>query len=307
MASFKPGDYVRFIHAKEEGRIIRAYGSNEWEVETSDGFRMPVMASEIVKVQGPEPVQDEAAESLARKATGKQLAVVPFNDQNFDLYLINDSKSICHYTLYDINKSSGLIKGINHGIIPAFTAESLVRLNWQQLQDEVQGALHLCYYENEPIELPSPIEFKFKITGLQVLRSNQTIPVLEKRGYLLPIESSAQQKKTTPAVYPLENNFPSPQISTPEAEVDLHIEKLIPEHNTLNAAEMLRIQLDTFEKQLDLAVAHGRSQIIFIHGIGNGILKSELHKRLGRNKHVASFSDAKKEKFGYGATLVELK
>ena len=75
----------------------------------------------------------------------------------------------------------------------------------------------------------------------------------------------------------------------------------------MNAAEMLRLQLDTFEKHLDLAVAHGRSEITFIHGIGNGILKSELHKRLGRNKQVASFSDAKKEKFGYGATLVSLK
>ena len=309
MSTFKPGDYVRFIHAKEEGRIIRAFGSNEWEVETTDGFRIPVMASEIVKVANPEPIAEEEQLDKIKKATGRQLAVVGFNDQAYDLYLVNDSKSICHYTLFETAKSTGAIKGIGHGVLNPFTTESITRLSWQQLQDEAHGILQLCFYETAPEHLPAPMEFRYKITGIQVLRSNQSIPLLDKKGYLFPIESVSTTKKENPAHAPAprSNAESSINITDAQSEVDLHIEKLIPEHSGLNAAEMLRLQLDTFEKHLDLAVAHGRAEITFIHGIGNGILKSELHKRLGRNKQVASFSDAKKEKFGYGATLVSLK
>jgi len=309
MSTFKPGDYVRFIHAKEEGKIIRAFGPNEWEVETTDGFRIPVMASEIVKVTNPEPIAEEEQADKIKKATGRQLAVVAFNDQAFDLYFINDSRSTCHYTLFETNKSTGTIKGIGHGVLNPFTFESITRLSWQQLQDEAHGILQVCFYENAPEILPAPIELRFKITGIQVLRSNQTIPLLDKKGYLFPLESLAVSKKENPGNAPAlrADADSSINITAAQSEVDLHIEKLISEHSTLNAAEMLRLQLDTFEKHLDLAIAHGRSEITFIHGIGNGILKSELHKRLGRNKQVASFSDARKEKFGYGATLVSLK
>jgi DNA-nicking Smr family endonuclease len=38
-----------------------------------------------------------------------------------------------------------------------------------------------------------------------------------------------------------------------------------------------------------------------------GLLKNELHRRLGKNQHVQYFKDAQKEKFGYGATLVKIK
>lgn len=309
MSTFKPGDYIRFIHAKEEGKIIRAFGPNEWEVETTDGFRIPVMASEIVKVTNPEPVAEEEQIDKIKKATGRQLAVVAFNDQAFDLYFINDSRSTCHYTLFETTKSTGTIKGIGHGVLNPFTFESITRLSWQQLQDEAHGILQLCFYENAPEILPAPIELRFKITGIQVLRSNQSIPLLDKKGFLFPIESSVAAKKENPANSPALRADADAiiNITAAQSEVDLHIEKLISEHSTLNAAEMLRLQLDTFEKHLDLAIAHGRTEITFIHGIGNGILKSELHKRLGRNKQVASFSDAKKEKFGYGATLVSLK
>jgi hypothetical protein len=225
------------------------------------------------------------------------------------LYLINDSSATCHYALFETAKKTSAIKGIGHGVLNSFTGESLYRLSWQQLQDEVHGVIQLCFYENNPEQLLSPIEFKFKITGIQVLRSNQTIPLIDKKGYLFPIDQQAVQKKENPANSPtvIPDKVNTINITAAQAEVDLHLEKLVPEHHTMNAAEMLRLQLDTFEKHLDLAIAHNLSEIIFIHGIGNGILKSELHKRLGRNKQVASFSDARKEKFGYGATLVSLK
>jgi dsDNA-specific endonuclease/ATPase MutS2 len=48
-------------------------------------------------------------------------------------------------------------------------------------------------------------------------------------------------------------------------------------------------------------------EIVFIHGVGNGVLKQEIQKKLAGNKNVAWFQDAQKEKFGYGATRIKIK
>jgi len=108
-----------------------------------------------------------------------------------------------------------------------------------------------------------------------------------------------------------ESFFKSPaektNIEKPSNEIDLHIEKLRNDHQFLSSHEILGIQLEKFHQSLDAAVVHQLPEIIFIHGAGNGTLRHELHKILGRHQKVQTFMDAQKEKFGYGATKVLLK
>ena len=96
-------------------------------------------------------------------------------------------------------------------------------------------------------------------------------------------------------------------VTTPEYEVDLHIEKLSTDFSNLNSGEMLDLQLKTFENKLENAIASGMHEIIFIHGVGNGVLRTEIHKRLSKNPDIQFYEDARKEKFGYGATAVTFK
>jgi dsDNA-specific endonuclease/ATPase MutS2 len=70
---------------------------------------------------------------------------------------------------------------------------------------------------------------------------------------------------------------------------------------------MLTTQLECFEKNLENAIAGNLAEITFIHGLGNGVLREEIHRRLSKHSGVEFFKDARKEKFGYGATLVRLK
>lgn len=304
---FKPGDFVRLIHDKEEGRIIRSMSANEWEIETPDGFRIPVLASEIVKIEKEEIEDDEEIVfDQSKKVSGKNLALINFNDQFWDLYLVNDSYSTILYTLYETPKK-GAITGICHGTLAPFQSESIHRINWSNLQQDFQGEIQLCSFEKTPSHIPATIQLAFRFTGVQVLRSSQPIPLLDKKGFLYSIEHHISLKQKSESANIDLITPPALQIQEALSEVDLHIEKLIPNTTGMSAGDMLKIQLDTFEKQLDLAIANGKSDITFIHGLGNGILKNELHKRLSKNKHVAFFSDARKEKFGYGATLVSLK
>jgi dsDNA-specific endonuclease/ATPase MutS2 len=96
-------------------------------------------------------------------------------------------------------------------------------------------------------------------------------------------------------------------VTKPAREIDLHIEKLRDDHEFLNSAEMLKIQLEYFNKALDSAIVHQLPDIVFIHGAGNGTLRHEIQKVLSKHNKVQTFMDANKEKFGYGATRVMLK
>ena len=88
--------------------------------------------------------------------------------------------------------------------------------------------------------------------------------------------------------------------------VDLHADKLTDRALFLSGAEILDLQLSTFEKYLELATLHHLSNIIFIHGIGEGVLKQELHERLKLHNKVKSFINRYHPQYGYGATEVVL-
>lgn len=86
--------------------------------------------------------------------------------------------------------------------------------------------------------------------------------------------------------------------------VDLHIEKLTDSWKHLSNFEILTIQLKTFEKYYELAVAHHLPVFTAIHGVGAGKLKDEIHDILRLKKEVKSFVNQYTDRFGYGATEI---
>lgn len=86
--------------------------------------------------------------------------------------------------------------------------------------------------------------------------------------------------------------------------VDLHIEKLTHEWESLSNAEMLDMQLREFEKWYELALAHHQPSLIVIHGVGSGRLRDEIHDILRLKKEVKSFVNQYHPSFGYGATEI---
>ena len=101
---------------------------------------------------------------------------------------------------------------------------------------------------------------------------------------------------------------PAKAITPPPHELDLHLEALRPEGgDELSNTAILKLQLEAFEDALSRALATNMHEIVFIHGMGNGVLRKEIHRQLSRNKDIKFFEDARKEKFGFGATLVRLK
>ena len=89
-------------------------------------------------------------------------------------------------------------------------------------------------------------------------------------------------------------------------EVDLHIEKLVKSKNGMSNYDILTIQMETAKRQLDFAIKNRMPKVVFIHGVGEGVLKAELDFMFGRYDGI-SFQDANYQKYGLGATEVYIK
>lgn len=85
-------------------------------------------------------------------------------------------------------------------------------------------------------------------------------------------------------------------------EVDLHIEKLVKSRSGMSNADILNKQLDTANHKVNFAIKNRIPKIVFIHGVGEGILKEELYRLF--NRYSLRYEDASYQKYGLGATEV---
>ncbi len=99
-------------------------------------------------------------------------------------------------------------------------------------------------------------------------------------------------------------NFQQYQVQPAMAEIDLHIEELVKSVEGMSNADMLHVQLSHFRKTLDAALIRRQSTIVFIHGVGNGVLRQEIRKEL--KELGLKHSDASHALYGGGATEVHL-
>ena len=89
----------------------------------------------------------------------------------------------------------------------------------------------------------------------------------------------------------------------PTMEVDLHINQLVNSSKGMTNHDMLTLQLDTAKRKLDFAINKRIQKVVFIHGVGEGVLKMELEYLFGRYNNV-KYYDANYQKYGLGATEV---
>ena len=94
-----------------------------------------------------------------------------------------------------------------------------------------------------------------------------------------------------------------PKTGTPPIIIDLHIEKLTKNHNKLEPWEILDFQMESARNQLEWAINKRKQRIIFIHGIGEGVLKAELETLFRRYDNIR-FYPANAMEFGAGAIEV---
>lgn len=109
-------------------------------------------------------------------------------------------------------------------------------------------------------------------------------------------EKEQYSKKRSVKIKPKERNKPA-------MEVDLHIHKLTDSERRMTNYDMLTLQIDTAKQQLEFAMRKRIQKIVFIHGVGEGVLKMELETLFRRYDNI-KYYDADLQKYGLGATEV---
>jgi hypothetical protein len=90
----------------------------------------------------------------------------------------------------------------------------------------------------------------------------------------------------------------------PRYELDLHIEQLVDDTKGLSHADMLLIQLAELERYLRIAVNNHQDRMVVIHGVGKGVLRSEVQKALKAFDGVDRIESGWQSAYGFGATIV---
>jgi hypothetical protein len=89
--------------------------------------------------------------------------------------------------------------------------------------------------------------------------------------------------------------------------IDLHLPISVTQSEDFDPRFALQMQLDLFESELDAALAKGEIEIIVIHGIGSGVLKTEIHKLAKKHPHVAICINEYHPLYGFGSTKITFK
>jgi dsDNA-specific endonuclease/ATPase MutS2 len=147
---------------------------------------------------------------------------------------------------------------------------------------ETTDGFNLTFKSNELIKIESGNAMNYSFNKSQVIGEKE----VSKPNY---INKEKKNKKEIPA-----------------PEFDLHIEKLVKNHKGMSNYDILTIQIETAQRHMDFAVRNRIPKIVFIHGVGEGVLKSDLDFLLGRYDNVV-FQDANYQKYGQGATEVYFK
>lgn len=313
------GDKVRLLHGREEGIITRLISATLVEVEIEEGFKIPVQRKELAMVSAEEarrfkpetlkeqPTQRQGVGSILAN-NGVFMAFVSVNDRELSLHLINNTDWDLPFSLYQ--GSEPHLKGLKSGVLTPKTLIKIQEFLVKDFEDWGTFTFQALYYRPAFMVERVPLVKKVKFRANTFFKNKQKAPIVDKDAYLFQLDGEKVEVKPEQLLekmFESEVALPSASVLKPSTVVDLHIEKLTKDFLAMTNAEKWNVQLSTFEKNLENAIANGMDEITFIHGVGNGTLREELHRRLSRHKHIQYFEDAQKERFGYGATKVKMK
>jgi len=280
-------------------------------------------------VTQPEEETDDQQQTLpesitrSRKTEDIFLAFVPRDQKWFitgllDIYLINNTS---YDVLYNIlsRTHTGHFTGLDYGSLFPDTKVLLTTINREQLNSWTQGFIQFLFHKEQMKLLIPPFNSEFVIEGKRFYKegSYRENPIIQAKGivlriislsgYLLEITRPPSEKAD-----PVMDKKDSPDsiltrhmVTPREAEIDLHIHELVEDPTNMEKSEILEFQKNYFLRCMDAAMTQNLLKLTFIHGVGNGILKTLIHDHLKNQKDIEYF-DAPLAKYGVGAIEIRI-
>lgn len=331
---YEVGDKIVVKLTNEEGKVVEIINEKMVLIEVK-GVKFPAYMDQIdfpyfkmftekrqqeKKRVYIDSIKTEKKKEKLSEGEGVHLSFLPvyekdiFDDdvvEKFKLYLINKNTEAYSFT-YNLVIAGDSHFELKNSIFPQ-SDFYLHDVPFEELSDNPRFDFEFSLTEPQKNKAPF-FEASLKLKGKQIFKKIQEIQLKNEPGFAYPIfqlyPDKVEEEKVDLSmlgnagfrVY--DASRAREHMEPARTVVDLHVEKLTNNWKHLSNFDILTLQLKTFEKYYDLAVAHHQPEFTVIHGVGAGKLREEIHDILRLKKEVKSFVNQYTDRFGYGATEI---
>ncbi|MBL7928424.1 MAG: DUF2027 domain-containing protein [Bacteroidia bacterium] len=328
MNKFSVGDKVSFKNEPQSG-IITGFRKKDMVMVEVDGFEIPVHASELIlieKVPTPEipsvlPETEKAVkkENVFSWLQHDALFLLAAPSEKLQVFTGAVNYFLVNHTSFHLLFTVSFMKDeeyitLARGTVNAGDNLLLFRKTREELSEWKKMNVQLIYFSENLFELKKPQshdisvlmpDLKEETTGAEGLFNYAKVVMLsdfsEKE---MAVEKLKEHFKSGPSSKKIKAERKA--VLKNDDVIDLHIEKITDDYRSLDTAAILRMQLEVFRRELEVAIRNHYYRIIFIHGIGEGILRQALIDEL-KFYHGLTAKPASHQKFGNGAIEIQLR
>lgn len=314
-------------------------------VET-DQYNIPTQAEkqrrqaeqQAHKEQQAPPHEDFSKESLSegtpslemrgRELLNVSLAFVPddirqVTTTSFASYLINDSNLTLFFTYQGIQNGSCILR--SSGLMEPNTKILLEEFGREALNDMEHVCVQLLAFKpSKSYSLQKAVSVEVRVDTVKFYKLHTFLPnaFFTTPALIYPVVKdgvpqrqvfvdkedlqAALMGKKRQDSRPQAARVVKPQPKNGPIEVDLHIHELLDDLTGLEASDMLRIQMEHFEKVMEENIKFKGRKIVFIHGKGEGVLRKSILSELKLKYPSCRYQDASFQEYGWGATMVTI-
>ncbi|HUR66764.1 MAG TPA: Smr/MutS family protein [Chitinophagaceae bacterium] len=337
---YQVGDTILILHSDEEGQIVDIINDKMLMVDVK-GVTFPVYMDQVdfpyfkrfsAKKIVPAKKEKEYVDDL-RKEKGKEQKVVDgmwltflplmdtdeFGDvivEELKIHLVNRTETVYQfkYKLHYFGKPDFELKNTIH----PFEDFYLHDIPFGDLNDSPSFEFDFSLTERDKkkadhFETTVKLKPKQLFAKIEELKQKNQATFSQQLFEIYP--DKLIEDKIDPDSYPVgslaakgykiyEASKAREHLEPPRTVIDLHIEKLTDNWKDMSNYEIMGLQLKTFDKYYHLALAHHQPSMIVVHGVGEGVLRNEIHDILRLKKEVRSFVNQYHPSFGFGATEI---
>jgi len=242
----------------------------------------------------------------------------------YEVFLINDSN---YYLFFNyMNRQNNAWNSRCTGLIEPNTRLFIEEFSKEQLNDFERICVQfVAFKKDKPYGLKNAysVELRIDVVKFYKLHSFRENAFFEDDAMIYPLvvddnperellisASDLQEAMTQKAK--AENAYRPPvqvkkEKTSPIMEVDLHINQLLDSTAGMNNTEIITVQLDKFRRTMEENKNKKGQKIVFIHGKGEGVLRSAILSELKLKYKNFPVQDASFKEYGFGATMVTIR
>lgn len=310
----KLGDKVRFVNENMQG-VVTSIKGNTAGVTIEDDFEIPVMLSELVKINDilTKPEAEEKSvtvkSNFVKVHSGFHIAFDRVDDNILELKFHNSESDLGLVAVYENGK-------LRHTItIEIEKNMALGRFALDKFNQWPEFTFVITPLDQE-YKTYSTVTKKIRLHAKEFHAGFKQCYFLGRQAYTFRLDDALRQPDIKRL---MEKDFAEPASSgkekpmfsfsdKPEKVVDLHISHLVADASGFSPQAMVDLQMKAVAHSIEMAHIHKMKSLVLIHGVGNHYLKNKVKNYLSAQKSIVErYADADMLTFGGGATEVWLK